>query len=228
MFEASLWGAQPINNLRGRGVAACGQDTILRETQIMHEMRHPNVMPLYCSFVNGEQLWMIMPHVAGGSLFNVMQTSFPQVGLNLRPCKDTFQSPKLIISPILSEFERIGVVLTAGRTRLTDRASKQISQCKLLMHQWDFKMQPGGCRMQLGWVVHLSPPGLSCMQGLEEEIVATVALDVLRGLEYMHSHGMLHRDVKARALATCPAAAAQLPDEFLLPACAADAPCVLA
>ena len=48
----------------------------------MHEMRHPNVMPLYCSFVHGEQLWMIMPHVAGGSLFNVMQTSFPQVGLS--------------------------------------------------------------------------------------------------------------------------------------------------
>jgi serine/threonine protein kinase len=27
-------------------------------------------------------------------------------------------------------------------------------------------------------------------------MVATLALDVLRGLEYMHSHSMLHRDVK--------------------------------
>ena len=27
-------------------------------------------------------------------------------------------------------------------------------------------------------------------------MVATIALDVLRGLEYMHSHSMLHRDVK--------------------------------
>ena len=44
----------------------------------MHEMRHPNVMPLYCSFVHGEQLWMIMPHVAGGSLYNIMQSNFPQ------------------------------------------------------------------------------------------------------------------------------------------------------
>ena len=26
--------------------------------------------------------------------------------------------------------------------------------------------------------------------------MATVALDVLRGLDYMHAHGMLHRDVK--------------------------------
>ena len=27
-------------------------------------------------------------------------------------------------------------------------------------------------------------------------MVATIALDMLRGLEYMHSHSMLHRDVK--------------------------------
>ena len=35
-------------------------------------------------------------------------------------------------------------------------------------------------------------------QGLEEEVVATVALDVLRGLDYMHTHSMIHRDVKVR------------------------------
>lgn len=28
--------------------------------------------------------------------------------------------------------------------------------------------------------------------------MATVALDVLRGLDYMHSHSMIHRDVKVR------------------------------
>lgn len=38
------------------------------------------------------------------------------------------------------------------------------------------------------------------LQGLEEEVVATVALNVLRGLEYMHSHCMIHRDVKVWAL----------------------------
>ena len=38
-------------------------------------------------------------------------------------------------------------------------------------------------------------------QGLEEEMVATIALDVLKGLDYMHAHSMLHRDVK---VATCP------------------------
>ncbi|EIE20192.1 kinase-like protein, partial [Coccomyxa subellipsoidea C-169] len=89
----------------------CPLEHIMRETQIMHEMRHPNVMPLYCSFVHKEQLWMVMPYVAGGSLFGIISGNYPQ--------------------------------------------------------------------------------------GLEEEVVATVALDVLRGLEYMHAHSMIHRDVKA-------------------------------
>ncbi|CAL8470958.1 g10500 [Coccomyxa elongata] len=89
----------------------CPLEHIMRETQIMHEMRHPNVMPLYCSFVHKEQLWMVMPYVAGGSLFGIISANYPQ--------------------------------------------------------------------------------------GLEEEVVATVALDVLRGLDYMHSHSMIHRDVKA-------------------------------
>lgn len=51
----------------------------MRETQIMHDMRHPNVMPLYCSFVNKEQLWMVMPYVAGGSLFSIISANYPQV-----------------------------------------------------------------------------------------------------------------------------------------------------
>ena len=42
------------------------------------------------------------------------------------------------------------------------------------------------------------------LQGLEEEMVATIALDVLKGLDYMHSHSMLHRDVKVPHLPTSP------------------------
>ena len=36
------------------------------------------------------------------------------------------------------------------------------------------------------------------LQGLEEELVATIGLDVLRALDYMHSRGRIHRDVKVR------------------------------
>ncbi len=36
----------------------------------------------------------------------------------------------------------------------------------------------------------------SAVQGLEEELVASIGLDVLRALEYMHLRGRIHRDVK--------------------------------
>ena len=38
----------------------------------------------------------------------------------------------------------------------------------------------------------------SATQGLDEELVASIGLDVLRALEYMHSRGRIHRDVKVR------------------------------
>ena len=45
----------------------------------MAEMRHPNVMPLYCSFVHKEQLWMVMPYISGGSIFSIILNQHSEV-----------------------------------------------------------------------------------------------------------------------------------------------------
>lgn len=56
------------------------QDEIVREAQTMRQQSHPCVLPLYCSFVHEQNLWMVMPYVAGGSVLNIMKYAYPDVG----------------------------------------------------------------------------------------------------------------------------------------------------
>jgi serine/threonine-protein kinase OSR1/STK39 len=45
----------------------------------MRQLNHPNLLPLYCSFVHKEHLWMVMPYVQGGSVLNIMRFAYPDV-----------------------------------------------------------------------------------------------------------------------------------------------------
>ena len=45
----------------------------------MRQQAHPNVLPLYCSFVHQHNLWMVMPYVSGGSVLNIMKYAYPEV-----------------------------------------------------------------------------------------------------------------------------------------------------
>ena len=41
----------------------------------MRLQNHPNVLPLHCSFVHQQHLWMVMPYISGGSVLNIMKYS---------------------------------------------------------------------------------------------------------------------------------------------------------
>ena len=45
----------------------------------MRKLNHPHLLPLYCSFVHKEHLWMVMPYVQGGSVLNIMSFAYPDV-----------------------------------------------------------------------------------------------------------------------------------------------------
>lgn len=62
------------------------QDEIVREAQTMRQQLHPNVLPLYTSFVHEQNLWMVMPYVSSGSVLNIMKYAHPEVSLTANLC----------------------------------------------------------------------------------------------------------------------------------------------
>ncbi|XP_073393518.1 uncharacterized protein [Physcomitrium patens] len=66
-------------------------DNIRREAQTMSLINHQNVVKAHCSFVVGQNLWVVMPHLAGGSCLHIMKAAYP----------DGFEEP--VIATILKE-----------------------------------------------------------------------------------------------------------------------------
>jgi serine/threonine protein kinase len=55
------------------------QDQVMQEAKIMRQMQHPKILPLLCSFVHGQHLWMITPYLSAGSMLSVMEDAYPEV-----------------------------------------------------------------------------------------------------------------------------------------------------
>lgn len=66
-------------------------DDIRREAQTMSLINHQNVVKAYCSFVVGQNLWVVMPYMAGGSCLHIMKAAYP----------DGFDEP--VIATVLKE-----------------------------------------------------------------------------------------------------------------------------
>ena len=113
----------------------------------MRKYRHKNILPLFCSFVHGSNLWLVMPWVSGGTLCEIIRA---------RCARLTGLQSADVISLGLHSMSAI-CLLTANLANQT----------------WC-----GKCRFQ---------------EGMEEDLIATIAKEILEGLEYMHEDGSMHR-----------------------------------
>ncbi|WIA42343.1 hypothetical protein OEZ86_008355 [Tetradesmus obliquus] len=52
-------------------------EEIIHEAQTMKSYNHKNVLPLYTSFVHGQDLWMVTPFMCGGSVLHIMKYQHP-------------------------------------------------------------------------------------------------------------------------------------------------------
>ena len=57
----------------------------MNEVQLMGQQQHPAVLPLYAAFLVDDQLWMVLPYVAGGSAEDVLKRQGTPVRFNTVP-----------------------------------------------------------------------------------------------------------------------------------------------
>ena len=48
----------------------------------MRQLHHTNVLALHVSFVHKQNLWMVEPYVAGGSMLNIMKYAYRDVRIS--------------------------------------------------------------------------------------------------------------------------------------------------
>ncbi|CAO3676080.1 unnamed protein product [Umbelopsis ramanniana] len=53
-------------------------DELRRETALMALSKHPNVLRVYGSFVQGSKLYIVTPYLFGGSCLDIMKTAYPE------------------------------------------------------------------------------------------------------------------------------------------------------
>ena len=65
---------------------ASALELLIREAQTMKGLRHPNVLPLHCSFVAQSALWLVMPFIGGGSVLELLRSQVAPPPLSCTAC----------------------------------------------------------------------------------------------------------------------------------------------
>ncbi|EEE57951.1 hypothetical protein OsJ_08681 [Oryza sativa Japonica Group] len=171
-------------------------NNIMREAQTMILIDQPNVMKAHCSFTNNHSLWVVMPYMAGGSCLHIMKSVYP----------DGFE--EAVIATVLREVLK-GLEYLHHHGHIHRDVKNNImreAQTMILIDQPNvMKAHCSFTNNHSLWVVMPYMAGGSCLHimksvypdGFEEAVIATVLREVLKGLEYLHHHGHIHRDVKA-------------------------------
>ncbi|MCL7049324.1 hypothetical protein MKW94_010465 [Papaver nudicaule] len=93
------------------------------------------------------------------------------------------------------DFEKNGLDHTAQEAQtmiLVDHPNLQMAHCSFVADHYLWIVMPF---MAAGSCLHIMKTAFP--QGYKEAVIATILRGILRGLEYMHHHGDIHRDVKA-------------------------------
>ena len=49
-------------------------ELLIKEAHTMKGLRHPNVLPMHCSFVADSALWLVMPYIGGGTVSQLLRS----------------------------------------------------------------------------------------------------------------------------------------------------------
>ncbi|CAJ0967882.1 unnamed protein product [Ranitomeya imitator] len=151
------------------------RELLFNEVVIMRDYQHANVVEMYKSYLVGEELWVMMEYVQGGALTDIVsQTRFFKVATF---CFDDCFAHSL---HSLDELQKI----VGFHWRLYWLCIFQ-SKC------FDYVLNHP--------VQRSTAPGTDSGR-LNEEQIATVCKSVLQALVYLHSQGVIHRDIKSDSI----------------------------
>jgi len=79
------------------------ESRILKEIATLSLLDHPNIVKLFASFLHGDELWMVMPLISGGSVLDILRESF-QKGVSEEIAGSILHSVLLVRMRCCSEF----------------------------------------------------------------------------------------------------------------------------